>query len=67
MVVDTQANNLERRVASPESRDGYLKEDGHSVLLYISSWEVIYRPPGYDIKQFCKNLKKLVEELHNNR
>ena len=25
---------------------------------------VIYRPPGYDIKQFCKSLRQLVEELH---
>ena len=25
---------------------------------------VIYRPPGYDVKQFCKNLKNLLEELH---
>ena len=25
---------------------------------------VIYRPPGYDITQFCQNLKKLVEKLH---
>ena len=25
---------------------------------------VIYRPPGYDIKQFCKSLSQLVQELH---